>query len=307
MNIQQIKPAGLDGRVPPGPVLGEEKIDGHRALFHFGHGLDRGYMTGRRVSKQTGLYTEKGECVPHILNQAMRLVQKRCGYTVLDGELVLSGMNFESIQSVMGSSSQRAVDWQCANQLMEYVVFDVLFWNGIDIRTKPREARFMVARAIVGKLRSPYIRLVEQRRLECREDRVQMFDEVTAAGGEGIVIKTINGKYGFGQRRLKVEKTFDVVITGFTDAKEGKTGKFKGLIGAVRFGAYRDGKMVELGKCSGMSDTLRRRFSSAKKEFLGQVIEVKCNGITRHGRLRHPQFKRFRPDKASEECLAPAT
>lgn len=59
-------------------------------------------------------------------------------------------------------------------------------------------------------------------------------------------------------------------------------------------------KVLIVGECSGFDDELRCKLSD---KYLGRVIEVKCNEIFKDtGKLRHPRFLRFRPDKDFEEC-----
>lgn len=311
MAIKQIKPPSCDGKVYNDEVVfAEEKIDGHRGLLHFGGGLDRGYLTGRRLSKKTGLYTEKGLNVPQIQNALTRALDgplRGYGYTVLDGEIVVPGMSFEYIQTIMGSKPERAVEVQRYQGWAEYVVFDCVFINGCDMRNQPRAERRIAAMDVVDELAKfyPSISFVPWKIADVPADRAAYFQEVVKAGGEGLVVKSRWGKYGQGQRKMKAAKTYDVVITGFTKANKGKTGKFEGMIGAVKFSAYREEELVELGQCSGMNDAQRIDFTTRKSWYLGKVIEVKANGVTRHGRLRHPQFLRLRDDKAPEECMAP--
>lgn len=64
-----------------------------------------------------------------------------------------------------------------------------------------------------------------------------------------------------------------------------------------------DGKsqaILNVGECSGFDDELRAKLDESYRLC---VIEVKCNEIFKDtGKLRHPRFLRFRPDKALEEC-----
>jgi ATP-dependent DNA ligase len=140
-------------------------------------------------------------------------------------------------------------------------------------------------------------------------------DELWEAGIEGAILKNVNSVYIPGKRRantwykVKSELTADVVVVGFTEANEGKTGKFAGKIGAIRFGAYTvEGVLVEIGQCSGMSDAERDRWTEIRdmEDITPRVIEVKYNdlvGSGEYGTPRHPQFKTERVDKRPEDCL----
>ena len=67
-----------------------------------------------------------------------------------------------------------------------------------------------------------------------------------------------------------------------------------------------DGKsqaILLVGECSGFDDELREKMSNNSEFKRLHVIEVKCNEIFKDtGRLRHPRFLRFRPDKDISEC-----
>lgn len=331
MKIQQLYPAacgGLGPDVSPDRIISEEKIDGHRALLHAGADLDRTYLSGRRLSAKTGLITEKGLNVPH-LNEVNRIFKGRgLGLTILDGEVVLPGRPFEDVQSVMGAGHETAVLRQDDTGLIHYRVFDILFYNGKDLRDLPLHERRDWYSMLCSELSLVHVTpVVWSPRLD------EYFGLITDAGGEGTVEKDLDALYGKGWRKRKKEFTFDVVVTGFTEG----AGKYQEMIGAVQFSCYRDGKLVEVGQCSGMSDgnvywcdadgkvvkanspgsRIRRErlpvqpegtrawFSQHREKLIGSVIEVRCNGITKHERLRHPQFYRVRPDKDKAQCAMP--
>lgn len=88
---------------------------------------------------------------------------------------------------------------------------------------------------------------------------------------------------------------------------------YYGWIGSVIFGAYDDkGTLVEVGKCSGMTEEVRsllsRRSDLYKKQFkgnkraIGQVIEVEGQLYDTEQSIRWPQFVRFRIDKHPKDC-----
>lgn len=158
-------------------------------------------------------------------------------------------------------------------------------------------------------------------------DFEQQFREFLKEGKEGLIIKDIEGIYE--QKRskafvkMKAHKTYDVVIMGYEEPTREYTGKeldtweyfdYDGTpvtkfyhndwIGAIVFGVWKDGKLVEVGRTSGMDEETRRLLSENREKYLGKVIEVEAQGIINKdtGSLQHPRFIQFRPDKSSEMC-----
>lgn len=88
---------------------------------------------------------------------------------------------------------------------------------------------------------------------------------------------------------------------------------YYGWIGSVIFGVYdKDKKLVEVGRCSGMDEEVRKLLSSTldkiskkfkgNKKAIGSVIEVEGQRYQGEASIRWPQFIRFRPDKTAKEC-----
>jgi len=327
--IKNLYPSKCDGRCDTTkPHVGEEKLDGHRGLLHFGKNLDRGYLTSTNKSVKTGLPGECGLNVPQLTDD-LRIFQLM-DYTVLDGELVVPGYDFESVQTITGSLPENAIAWQEEHEYAVLRVFDMLFYNGKDLRDLGLLQRkdFMF-----GLLASAQFEFVEDIPSVVGTDHEEWFNKVVADGGEGLILKDPYGKYGKGWTKWKKVEHYDVVVMGFTEG----TKKYRDMFGAVIFGAYVDGKLQQFGKCSGMEDGIvswygpdgvtpvkpnsegcrlipsqdiqpdgsRAWFHVMREELIGTVVEVKCNGLTKHGNLRHPQFHRVRPDKGAEQCLAP--
>ena len=73
---------------------------------------------------------------------------------------------------------------------------------------------------------------------------------------------------------------------------------FYGWAGSLKLGMYKDGKPVQIGSLSGITDEIKENW----KDYLGQVVEVAAMEVMDTGGIRHPKFVRFRPDKVPEEC-----
>ncbi len=270
----------------PGALM-EPKYDGHRILAHV-DGLGN-----VRLYARTGA-DKSGHC-PNI-EDALRILPPN---TVVDGEickLTTEGNDWSAVQTVLGSSSKVTND-------LTYVVFDVLELGGYDVRDQGLIWRRGLAEAVVAACASDAVQLTPQ--VPYSAEAVQALIE---AGWEGAIVKDPRAKYASGQRgkgwvKIKAVDTVDVIVTGTTAGQ----GKYAGLLGALTFGLVGpDGQLVEVGRCSGMTDAERERFTAlhAEGKLVGTVIEIAHMGKLASGSYRHPQFKRVRTDKTPDECLA---
>ena len=73
---------------------------------------------------------------------------------------------------------------------------------------------------------------------------------------------------------------------------------------AITLGAYKDGKIIEVGRvASGLTDVIREDMTNNPNNYLNHVIKVEAMSTTKDGALRHPVFVQVRKDKAPEDCL----
>ena len=202
--------------------------------------------------------------------------------SIFDGELWMPGKKASEVARILASDKP---------YLLQYDVFAMPFCAGFDMRDSDIEAAMYVARdrakmrwAPMKRIRSPFTK-----------------DEALAdlePNSEGWVLKQRHWGEWY---KLKFESTVDAVVT---DVKWGD-GKFIGLVGSLVCSVYDDhGKLVEIARAGGMSDDERERMTDDHDEgkLIGRVVELTYQYVGAGGRLRHPRFKCWRPDKPANEC-----
>lgn len=202
-----------------------------------------------------------------------------------------------SAKSILGSSPARAVKFQELYGPLKLVCHNLTNLRDESLSHIQFGGRVPWLRNIVEQLKSQGVDVVTQETLLVT-NKYDYFKTILSVGGEGVVVKNIKG-YDTDFVKVKRVKTWDVIIMGFTEGK----GKYSTVIGAIRYGAYKDGKLVEVGKCSGMTDSERAMFAASPQTYIGRVIEVRGQEIDSKGGIRFPAFQRIRDDKFPEECL----
>ena len=319
--IRQIAPAEARGSFKPELLTTkgkgqswvlEPKYDGIRELFHALPGMNR--ISSRHISKKTQLYTDKSLNFPQLSGlghtpEEQHLFEVLLQGCVLDGELLL-GENSMNAQEVTGSKPERAWELQEKNGWAQYKVFDILFWQGQDVRTQPYLARRKILEEeIFAHDFGEYFTLAPVWEEDKEEALARIFDQ----GGEGAILKDKMGLYGVKKSWVKVKRqeTHDVVVMGYEEALETsqkKSGevsatKYKGQIGSIKFGQFVDGELVEFGQCSGFDDALREEISNNRQAYLGRVMQIEVQQRLESGKFRHPRFIQFRDDKNPEQCV----
>lgn len=316
MKFMQIKPQKARGALKKSmwtdpKWVAEEKFDGDRRIAQFMGGEQVTRFTGTRESVDGSGYVEKTENIPHLSGYGdvypfSKNIETLNG-TVLDGEIIapfakdLPGGKSKYVTAIMGSKPERAIALQEKHGWLEYMVFDCLYWKGEDVRAWPLDQRRELAGTALLNWSNKYAKLVQQ----CDRHTDTFYLNVTAAGGEGVILKHANHTYGNEKLWVKVKKdwTADVVIIGFEPGK----GKYKGQVGAIIFGQYEKRVprpiMEQLGSCSGFDDLLREQLTAHPDRYISQVIEIQHNGREPTGAFRHPRFKRFRLDKSAKSCV----
>lgn len=358
MTAQELEEDKLTAHILENQVVAEQKFDGHRGLIHIHMHGNR--MFSRRISKETGWFSENTDRVPQIRD--IKMPDEYYG-TVIDGEILLpvKHCTCREVQSVTGALPETAIANQIERGFAYLSAFDCLYYKGVNIMRMPYWKRKMYLLDVVRKMNSDFVRfcpvyaipemytalnIVTHGQLGDKlikvKDYNELFIQFLKEDKEGLIIKNINAIYE--QKRtksfvkMKAHKTYDCVIMNYEepseayDGKELKTWEYwmntktdkivlgghygesdmtpvskfyaMGWIGAIDFGVWKEGKLVQVGRASGMNEEVRKEISENKEKYLGTVIEVMAQGIINKdtGSLQHPRFIQFRPDKNSEQC-----
>jgi|WetSurMetagenome_2_1015567.scaffolds.fasta_scaffold13112_6 ATP-dependent DNA ligase len=288
---------GIDGEDHLNQLLdspeyaGQEKLDGMRAVVHI-------TPTGLRIfSRNAGVGNpfrplEKTRALPHLA----QLRFPTLAGTVLDSEIIAPGKGSSAIAGMVNSSNG-------SNGSVHIYAFDVLRYNGQDWTTQTQERRLATLKHVEPMLNCRYIHVLPWK--TSFTTKWKLFKSIMDGTGEGVMFKNLQEPYIQGGRpsnnwlKWKKSASFDCVIIGFTKG----AGKYNDCIGAVRFGQYVDGELVDLGQASGMTDAVRTHMSLHQSEYIGRVVTIKGQQRLKSGSLRHPQFVSLRPDKKATECI----
>lgn len=310
-----------------GEWIAQEKKDG---AFYQLEKTDAGnvYMFGRTVSKKTGEYTEKSDNFPHIKKWAEDNLPNG---TILVGEIYVPGGKSNDVTKISGCLPANAYKRQFESseyQPVHYYIFDIIRFKGEDLCEKPTIDRLTQLKLCLdGLLDGKYV----ERAQTYYNNFEEHLKDIFAAGGEGMVFKHMDCPYRVGKRTttsqmFKYKESLDSVDlicigledpTYYYEGKEAESWPYKNEKGelitkpayygwktALRVGAYKDGKIKEVGTvASGLTDADREDMGINPENWIDKVVEIQCMSTTKDGALRHPIFRRVREDKGPDDCL----
>lgn len=251
------------------PGYASKKLDGMRCL---------GVVTrqGARLFSRGGKAIES---VPHIEAALKKLP---VGY--YDGEL----MHPSGFQTTLRFT--RCKGPKPGHDAVKFHIFDYIVENEWDAPVMPAKERFAKLEQILKSHQSPSLSLVEHTLIFKNSDLLRLHKQFTAAGFEGTMFQT-TGAYvrrrGWHLQKLKDFKSAEGKVV---ELKPG-SGKFKGMIGAVRLKDLKTGVEFDLG--SGFTDDERAELCA---ETLDRIIEYRFQELTEDGVPRFPTFLRYRDD-----------
>jgi bifunctional non-homologous end joining protein LigD len=259
------------GRYSPDVWASDIKVDGWRILACKDDGAIR-VMAGRNSANYSGQ-------IPRV-ERALRAVLPEG--TMVDGEIVKrEGGSSGDVGSALTTNEPHEADD------LVLVLFDLLWATGLDLRTMPyRNRRQLLEKVDV----SPSQLQVSTLKQPCEG----AFDEALNEGYEGLVLKRWGSAYTEGRSnawvKCKAERSMECPIVNLPH--DGK-GHFEGLVGAVEF-MLPNGT---IGRASGMTLATRKDMTYRPERYLGRMAEFAYQFITDDGRMRHPRYKRMRPDR----------
>src|SRR5262249_39838312 len=115
-----------------------------------------------------------------------------------------------------------------------FIAFDILRDGKVDYRSRPLTERRAALERMLGRTKSPILRLTRQ----SRGDGRALFAEAMEQGWEGLIAKQVDSLYKSGKRtpdwkKLKIVREQEFVVGGWPDPRHARS-----YFGALLLGVY---------------------------------------------------------------------
>ena len=202
--------------------------------------------------------------------------------TPLDGELWSKRGDFAAISGIVRRTRPHP-GWR----RITYMIFDMPQAPG------HFESRLAAMRQIATAAAVPHLQVVEQWQITNADSLQQKMAEITALGGEGLMLRRRHAPYRGGRNddllKLKPFADAEAVVVAHHPGK----GEFTGMLGSL-----------EVENASGLRFKIGSGFTHAERRTpppLGAAVTYKYNGFTKNGIPRFPVFLRVRDEEPPPE------
>jgi len=233
----------------------EPKWDGFRGVLE-------------NVGKELALWSRNGRPLLRYFPELRPLGDLLPPKSALDGEVVIArdgALDFDAMQTRLHPAESR-IKKLSAEIPAEYVVFDVLLWDGEEVWKLSLEERRARVEKLQGFRISPATRDVEEAR--------GWLARFEALGLDGVIAKKLGAVYSPGSRdavtKVKEHRTADCVIAGVR-WKKGDERELATLL----LGLYRDDGGLDYVGSAAVA-------SSKRKEIADKVVPLLKNAPERH-------------------------
>ncbi len=259
------------------PLIVSPKLDGIRCIILNGKALTRNLKP--------------------IPNRFIRECLEKSGIDFVDGEIMIPGEDFNTVQS-------RVMSFEGETSFI-YNIFDTIIDSPYEDRIKNKYLKWPTYSLEYWEIRS-------------LEQLLNLEDKLVKEGYEGIMLRDPNGKYKFGRSTekegilLKLKRFFDreCIVVDFEEKMTNTNKQTKNALGnSVRSSekagmkpAGTLGALVvidpdsfnEFKIGSGFNDEQRQEIWNNRKDYLGKNVTYKYQEISKYGIPRFPVFKSFR-------------
>lgn len=210
---------------------------------------------------------------------------------------------YSKYSTVLWAEHIRGTEWAAKPQRADlYERLAVFASPMVDGKPQPFPHSAVTRRAIANWLKCrnamPFDRLFLVDRYALKQARKLWAQYVMKGDYEGLIL---GGPHGLG--RMKATASYDYVCMGFeqSDAASYKGWGVRSIIG----GLYVHGKLQRVTTVAGITDQQRASFYQHPDRYIGHVFEAAGKRLFPNGKLRHPNFLRWRADKPATHCQPP--
>ena len=327
--------------------LWEEKIDGNRAILCYDPktGFD---MYSRNLSTTDQLPINYGEkilwpkmdlhelTIPFVLDCEIVPQNKEIDKT---GEFVpVADTQLNLISSILSLNVEDSKKVQERNPV-KFVTFDILYLNDKPLFDLTLRQRKQYLHVLMPHLINAGVPIEEPLTLQPKQDKLDFYNRILLAGGEGVVVKDLNSKYDTTGRRagewVKIKRsvsqamsaeglgdTIDAFVIGFEEGTPGTANE--GRVASLKFGVELldssnepildpsgDPITHHIATVGGLTDELKDAITTKdvfgnvalRQEVYGRVASIDGQDLSsRNLRFAHAVLVNWRIDRSADTC-----